>query len=134
MHKNSRADEHCTVMTSSCFGVEAQTGVMLFRMVDDWKKVSVEFVQRKKNGMMALNDVSGGKDTCHAYLVTRSIPQMYGNVGTLNGRTGSETCPLCSKFVHWYKSACAHTIYEQTHITTDTMVVVMKMMKMMINC
>lgn len=58
------------MMTSSCFGVEAQTGVMLFRMVDDWKKVSVEFVQRKKNGMMALNDVSGGKDTCHAYLVT----------------------------------------------------------------
>lgn len=58
------------MMTSSCFGVEAQMGVMLFRMVDDWKKVNVEFVQRKKNGMMALNDVSGGKDICHAYLVT----------------------------------------------------------------
>lgn len=32
--------------------------VMLFSMVDDWKKVSVEFVQRKKNGMVALNEMS----------------------------------------------------------------------------
>lgn len=45
-------------MTSSCFGGEAQTGVMLFKMVDDWKKFSVEFVQRKKNGMIALNEMS----------------------------------------------------------------------------
>lgn len=45
----------------------------------------------------------------------RSIPKVYGNVGMLNGRTGSEPCPLYSKFVHWYKSAGAHNIRTNTH-------------------
>lgn len=45
----------------------------------------------------------------------RSSPKMYGNVGMLNERTGSETCFLYSKFVPWYKSACTHNIQTNMH-------------------
>ena len=45
----------------------------------------------------------------------RSIPKMFGNVGMLNERTGSETCFLYSKFVPWYKSACTHNIRTNIH-------------------
>lgn len=40
---------------------------------------------------------------------------MYGNVGLLNERTGSETCFLYSKLVPGYKSAYTHNIRTNIH-------------------